>query len=91
MPVLRINLTAEVDTDKTRITFITPKADAELLANQIKELIQYRGGLKGFDNPIIKTIAESKVMSWISYLMAHGWVDFMPDSKNWKIVLKRGE
>lgn len=91
MPVLRVKLTAEVDTDNTKVTFTLPKSDAETLTSQIQDMIQFRGGLKGFSNPIIKTIAEGKVMGWVRNLIAKGWVDFIPDSKNWKIVLKRGE
>lgn len=91
MPELRINLTAIVDTERTQITLITPKEDATKLATQLQDMIQYRGGLKGFDNPIIKIAAESKIMNWIGSLIRRGWVDFIPDSKHWKIILKRGE
>lgn len=91
MPELKISLTALVDTDHTKITLITSKKDAEQLAVQLQDMIQFRGGLKGLDNPIIKIAVESKVMNWIGSLIARGWVDFIPDSKHWKIILKRGE
>ena len=91
MPVIKASLTALIDTDAKQITLVTPKQDAEQLATQVSDLIRFRGGLPGFRNPMVKAMTEATIMNWVSELVRRGWVNFIPDSKDWKIILKRGD